>query len=318
MELKIYFMPNLLTITFSPCIDKCVTVPNLLPEKKMHCTPPIYEPGGGGINSGRAIMKLGYNATAIYPAGGCTGLQFGRMLQQEKVPAMVIETNSELRENLHVVDTASNLQYRFVMPGVSLLPQEIEACLAAISNTPDPGIIIISGSIPQGVPTDIFRLIGKIAKDKKAKLILDTSGEALLHTKDCGIFLLKPNIAELCMLAGRKEIHLDQVEMVAREVMANGYCEMMVVSIGSTGAMLVTHDKVFRAIPPVIKPKSTVGAGDSLVAGLVIALSQGKSMEDTIRYGVSCGTAACINEGTALCKPEDVDRIFRLTRVFNA
>ena len=311
-------MPNLLTITFSPCIDKSVKIPILLPEKKMHCSFPVYEPGGGGINIARAIRKLGFITTAIYPAGGSSGLEFGKMLHQEGVPVIVVETNNEIRENLHVVDQASNLQYRFVMPGVSLLQQEIEGCMAAIKNSPDSAFIIISGSMPPGVPADIFQQIGKIARDKNAKLIIDTSSEALLHTKDCGVFLLKPNISELSILAGRKEIHLDEIETVAREVMAKGYCEILVISIGASGAIMVTGDKIFRAIPPVIKPKGTVGAGDCLVAGLVIAFSQGKSMEDTIRYGVSCGTAACLNEGTALCRPEDVYRIFRLTRVFNS
>ncbi|ULQ53816.1 1-phosphofructokinase family hexose kinase [Flavihumibacter fluvii] len=311
-------MPNLVTITFSPCIDKSVTVPVLLPEKKLHCTEPILEPGGGGINIARAINKLGYSATAIYPAGGCTGAQFSSILATEHVPVIVIESKYEMRVNLNVLNEATNLQYRFIMPGIELLPGEWQACLNAIDSIKDPSYIIVSGSLPPGVPIDIFHQIAGIARQKKARLIVDTSREALLQLKDCGVFLLKPNLSELSMLAGRNEIHLEQIESVAREVIANGYCEMMVVSIGSTGAMLVTKDKVFRAIPPAVKIKGTVGAGDSMVAGLVISLNLGKSFEDTIRYAVACGTAACLNAGTALCNQQDVERLLSLTRVFNA
>ena len=149
-------------------------------------------------------------------------------------------------------------------------------------------------------------------------MVVDTSGEALLQVKDCGVFLIKPNLAELSLLAGRKEIHLADIEQVAREVIANGYSEIVVVSIGATGAMLISKDAVYRAIPPVITPKTTVGAGDSLVAGLVMSMNEGRSLADSLRFGVSCGTAACLHPGTALFTRADADKIYLMTRVFNS
>lgn len=311
-------MPNLLTITFSPCMDKSVSVNGLLPEKKMHCTTPIFAPGGGGINIARAIKKLGHPATAIFPVGGYTGQKFVQLLKEEGVDTIGIESRNEMRENLDVLDASTNQQYRFVMPAVDLLHNEWKDLLEAIRNHETLKYIIVSGSMPRGFPEDIFQLISTIAKEKNIRLVVDTSGEALLQVKDCGVFLIKPNLAELSLLAGRKEIHLADIEQVAREVIAKGYAEIVVVSIGATGAMLISKDGVFRAIPPVIKPKSTVGAGDSLVAGLVISLSEGRSLADSLRFGVSCGTAACLQPGTTLFTRADVDQIYLLTRVFNS
>lgn len=316
--LKICLMPKLLTITFSPCIDKSVRISDLLPEKKTHCSDPVIEPGGGGINIARAINKLGYAAIAVYPAGGCRGETFNQLLRQEAVPIMPIETSLEMRENLNVADLGTGRQYRFVMPGVALFPQELKGCMDAIQAVEDPGFIIVSGSLPPGLPATIFQELGKIAREKKARLIVDTSKEALQQLKGCGVFLIKPNLAELGVLSGRKDISQGQVETVAREVIENGYCEIVVVSIGATGAMLITRDMAITAIPPVIQPKSTVGAGDSLVAGLVIAISEGRKLDEAIRYGVACGTAACLNEGTALCNPDDVARIYSKTKINKA
>lgn len=311
-------MPNLLTVTFSPCFDKSVKITSILPEKKMHCFNPVIEPGGGGINIARAIKKLGYAAIALYPAGGCLGTAFNDLMAREEVPVIPIKTSLEMRENLHVSDLGSDRQYRFVMPGIELFPAELKSCLDAIRAVDNPGFIIVSGSLPPGLTGNIFQELGKIAQDKKAKLIVDTSKEALLSLKGCGVYLIKPNLAELGVLSGKKDINPEQVEAVAREVIANGYGEIVVVSIGATGAMLVTKDLAIKAIPPAIHPKSTVGAGDSLVAGLAIAISEGRKLEDVIRYGVACGTAACLNEGTALCKPDDVARIYSITKIVMA
>src|SRR5215217_4187191 len=107
------YMSQIVTITFNPCIDKSATVAQLIPEKKLHCSKPTFEPGGGGINVARAIKKLGGEATAIYPAGGYSGKFLKVLLDGEGVESLVVETTQHTRENMIVVDTSSNLQYRF-------------------------------------------------------------------------------------------------------------------------------------------------------------------------------------------------------------
>ncbi|MFI5134082.1 MAG: 1-phosphofructokinase family hexose kinase, partial [Chitinophagales bacterium] len=179
-------MPKIITITFSPCIDKSTSVPQLLPEKKLQCVVPKLEPGGGGINVARAIKKLGGEAIAIFPSGGYTGKYFNHLMEKENVPSVIIEIKNETRENIIVLDESSNQQYRFGMPGTELSESEWKQCIKVIEEMParpaggkDVEFIVASGSLPPGVPLDIYAHLAIIAKKQKAKLIVDTSGEAL-------------------------------------------------------------------------------------------------------------------------------------------
>ena len=304
-------MPKIVTITFSPCIDKTTSVPELMPEKKLRCASPKLDPGGGGINVARVINRLGEKAIAIYPAGGYTGKHFNALLEKENVQAIIIETRNETRENIIVVDESANQQYRFGMPGTEMSNDEWSECLKAIEEISDVEFIVASGSLPPGVPLDIYARLAKIAKKKNAKLIVDTSGEALKYASEEGVYLLKPNLGELASLSGLEKINDKQAENIAKDLIKKGSCEIIVISMGEKGAMLVTKDETHFADPPVVKRKSTVGAGDSMVAGIVFSLSKKRSLDEVLRYGVACGTAATMNPGTELCKKEDVEKLFR-------
>lgn len=305
-------MSKIVTITFSPCIDKSTSVPFVFPEKKLRCTVPKLEPGGGGINVARAIKKLGGEAIAIFPSGGYTGKFFNHLLEKENIPAVIIETNNETRENIIVLDESTNNQYRFGMPGTELSEYEWKQCLWAVEKINDIEFIIASGSLPPGVPLDIYARLAKIAKYNKSKFIVDTSGEALKQAVDEGVYLLKPSLRELCILVGKKELEYAEIQDVARGIIAKGKCEVIVVSMGEKGAMLVTKDIVEIISPPTVIRKSTVGAGDSMVGGIVFFLSKGKSLVEAVQYSVACGTAATMNPGTELCRKEDADRLFAL------
>ncbi len=305
-------MPSIITITFSPCIDKSTAVAALIPEKKLVCITPKLEPGGGGINIARAIKKLGGAATAIFPSGGYTGKYFNHLLEKEKINSVIVETGNETRENIIVVDESNNNQFRFGMPGTELTEAEWKKCLQAVEEMKDVEFIIASGSLPPGVPVNIYALLAKIAKSKNAKFIVDTSGAALKHVAEEGVYMLKPNLGELSSLAGKKELQPDEVKNIAQEIIAKGKCEVMVVSMGAAGAMLVTDDIAEIFTPPAVERKSTVGAGDSMVAGIVFYLAQGKTLLQAVQYGVACGTAATLNAGTELCKKDDADRLYNL------
>lgn len=309
-------MPKIITITFSPCIDKSTSVPAVIPEKKLKCSNPKLEPGGGGINVARAIKKLGGEAIAIYPAGGYTGKYFNSLLENEEITAAIIQSKNETRENVVVLDESTNQQYRFGMPGTELSEHEWKQCLQAIDEMNDVEFIVASGSLPPGVPLDIYAQIAVIAKRKNAKLIADTSGEALKHAANEGVYLLKPNLGELSSLMGVKKINIDDIETVAKRVIEKGHCTVIVVSIGEKGAILVTKNETHQVSPPHVKKRSTVGAGDSMVAGMVLALSQNRSFKEVLQYGVACGTAATMNPGTELCRKEDVDKLIELIRSF--
>lgn len=303
-------MSKIITVTLNPAIDKSTTVPVLVPEKKLKCTQPVFEPGGGGINVARAIKKLGGNATALYLAGGYTGTFFTQLLEKEQIYTQVIEIAKHTRENLIVFDSSSNLQYRFGMPGPVVEEKEWKKLLSILEQMDGISYLVASGSVPAGVPVDIFARIASIAKKKKIRCIVDTSGEALQLAASEAVYLLKPNLGELASLVGAEEIEIGMVNDVAGKLVANGKCEVVVVSMGAAGAMLVTKDEAHRITAPVVKRISTVGAGDSMVAGIVMGLMKNMSMSDAARYGVACGTAATINPGTELCRLEDVERLF--------
>lgn len=304
----------IVTITFSPCIDKSTAVSSLVPEKKLICATPKLEPGGGGINVARAIRKLGGSALAIFPSGGYTGRYFNHLMELENVPVIVVQTQKETRENIIVFEESTGLQYRFGMPGTELSPQEWEQCLREVESVESIRFIVASGSLPPGVPVNSYARLAKIAKQKNAKFIVDTSGEALKQAVAEGVYLLKPNLAELSMLAGKNELQPYEVKDLARDIILQGHCEVMVVSMGASGAMLVTDKIAEQIVPPAVIKKSTVGAGDSMVAGIVYALENGSSIFEAAQYGVACGTAATLNPGTELCRKTDADKLFRLLK----
>ncbi|MGB5007367.1 MAG: hexose kinase [Ferruginibacter sp.] len=307
-------MASIITITFSPCIDKSTSIPTLIPEKKLRCAVPKLEPGGGGINVARAIQKLGGSAVAIFPSGGYTGKFFNHLMEKENVPSVIIETGNETRENIIVLDDSTNNQYRFGMPGTRLTETEWQQCLQEVEAIKNAEFIIASGSLPPGVPLNIYAQLAKIAKSNHAKFIVDTSGEALQHAADEGVFMLKPNLGELSSLAGKTELQPDDVKDIAMGMIAAGKCEVMAISMGAAGAMLVTKNIHAIIKPPPAERKSTVGAGDSMVGGIVFYLSEGKNLLEAVQYGVACGTAATMNTGTELCKKEDADRLYALIR----
>lgn len=303
-------MSKIVTITFSPCIDKSTSIAALLPDKKLQCAAPKLEPGGGGINVARAIKKLGGEATAIFPSGGYTGKYFNHLLEQENITSIIIETQNETRENIIVFDEGNNAQYRFGMPGTSLSDAEWKKCLQVLEQMEDITYVIASGSLPPGVPLNIYALLAKIAKDKNAKFIVDTSGEALKEVLAEGVYLLKPNLGELCMIAGKEKLLKEEIKETAMQIITQAGCEVMVVSMGGEGAMLVTKDIAKIISAPSVNKKSTVGAGDSMVAGIVHYLSIGKNILEAVKYGVACGTAATMNTGTELCNVNDVEMLY--------
>lgn len=305
-------MSSIVTVTFSPCIDKSASVPSLIPEKKLKCSAPKLEAGGGGINVARAIKKLGGEAIAIFPSGGYTGKFFNHLLENEKISSRIIETENETRENFIILEEKTNQQYRFGMPGTALKETEWQQCLNEVEKIKDVEFIVASGSLPPGVPQDIYARLAVMAKMKNAKLVVDTSGEALRQVAREGVYLLKPNLGELCSLMGIEKIDTDKIEGMAKQVITKGHCEVLVVSMGAAGAMLVTKNIVEKIVPPQVIRKSTVGAGDSMVAGIVFYLSLGKNLVEAAQFGVACGTAATMNAGTELCRKEDAERLFLL------
>ena len=158
-------------------------------------------------------------------------------------------------------------------------------------------------------------MIAEIAITKKAKLIVDTSGEALKDAVDKSVFLIKPNLGELSFLVGKEYLNPGEISLAAKQIIEKGKCEAVVVSMGAEGALLVTKNIERKIGPPIVQRKSTVGAGDSMVAGIVFSLQKGESLENAVAFGVACGTAATMNTGTELCNPVDVKKTYPLLKI---
>jgi 6-phosphofructokinase 2 len=300
----------IVTLTINPALDKSANVERIVPEQKLRCDAPNFEAGGGGINVAKAIHRLGGNPTAVFTIGGPTGQRLHKLVKSEGVETLVIETKQWTRENFHVLETSTGFQYRFGVPGTEMMPTEVRTILETIEEfDPKPSYIIASGSLPPGVPKDFYGQVAKIAHKQGARFIADTSGEALRHAAEAGVYLLKPNIAELSEMVGVDALEMDDVDDAARALIIRGQCEVVVVSMGAMGAMLVTEDQIEHIPAPPVTKKSTVGAGDSMVAGIVWTLSQGKSLREAVRMGVACGSAATMNSGSELFRMHDVKRL---------
>jgi 6-phosphofructokinase 2 len=247
----------------------------------------------------------------MYFAGGYNGSFFRELISNENIPSLVIPITGNTRTNVIVVDKSTQLQYRFGMVSPPVEDKDWQLFLQELEKQEGYEYVIASGSLPDGVPPDFFGRVAAIVKKRNAKLIVDTSGEALKQAVREGVFMIKPNLNELSSLYGKEELQQDELIMAARSVIHDGGCEVMVVSMGKGGAVLVTKDKNIHVIPPDVPVRSTVGAGDSMVAGMVFGLSNGLSWEGVLRYGIACGTAATMNEGTALCKKESVEVLLK-------
>ncbi|MEQ8547588.1 MAG: hexose kinase [Cyclobacteriaceae bacterium] len=302
---------KIVTLTLNPALDKSTSAKMLQPEKKIRCEMPNYEPGGGGINVSRALNILGGESLAIYAAGGSTGDKIESLLMQEGVDQKRIKTEKTTRENLMVMETSTGNQYRFGMPGNKLSENELKQCLDELEKLPeDVEYLVASGSLPPGAPDDFYGKVAEIADKKNIQCLIDTSGNALSKAAEKGLRMIKPNLKELSLLAKTEKISGFEQEEIAKKVIKEGKTSVLVVSLGARGAMLVTKDTIEYVVPPTVKQESTVGAGDSMVAGIVLSLSQGESMQEAVKRGVAAGTAATMTPGTELCKKADAERIF--------
>ncbi|MGA9588252.1 MAG: 1-phosphofructokinase family hexose kinase [Salegentibacter sp.] len=304
-------MKKILTLTVNPAIDKSTSVQGIRPNSKLRCSRPFYNAGGGGINVSRAIKKLGGESLSIYMAGGPPASLLKDLIEEESVEQHQIETKEWTRENLAVVDTTTEQQYRFGMPGPEVTEKEWREALEILEQKlGEEDYLVASGSLCPGIPDDFYGKVAEIARKKKARLILDTSGEALLKGVKDGVYLLKPNLGELSALSGEKSLSSLKLETIGRKLLREGTCEVLVVSLGEKGAILLTQDACEHIPAPAVHKKSTIGAGDSMVAGMVLSLAMGRSLSDVARYGVACGTAATTKEGTQLCTKKDADELY--------
>lgn len=301
----------ILTVTPNPAVDKSTRTTQLIPEKKLRCANMVVEAGGGGINVSKGLQRLGAPNRALLTSGGFNGKQLEDCLRKEEISYTPIQIPGETRENIVVLEEQSNNQFRFVLPGPTLQQGIEEEILEEIKNLPlVPDLIVGSGSLPPGFNDNFYARLVTLANQIGSRPIIDCSGKALELAVAAGVYLIKPNLNELSQLVGVPALETDQVVDAAQILLKKGSCRIVAVSMGAQGALLVSKDQVIRVPAPTVKKQSTVGAGDSMVAGMGFQIWKNAAPADIIRYGVACGTAATMNPGTQLFQPADVERLF--------
>ncbi len=263
------------------------------------------------MNVSRAIKKLGGESVLLYPTGGLTGVRLQELLNEEDLIHRPLPIEGLIRENLVILEESTGQQYRFGMPGPEVQKKEWEKILQELSAIkPSPDYLVASGSLPPGVAADFFAQVARIGKNRGAKTIIDASGEALEQALQEGVYLIKPNVREFRELVGEDIIEELQIKTEAQKMVKSGRCEVLVISLGAAGAMMVSDEIAEHILPPTVPIVSKVGAGDSMVAGIVLSLARGKPLRESILFGVAAGTAAVMTPGTELCRREDAERLF--------
>jgi 6-phosphofructokinase 2 len=233
------------------------------------------------------------------------------LLEEEGLDHHPLKIEGPTRESFTVDETTSGQQYRFSTPGPEVKPNEWEQCLQEVTAVdPKPDYLVASGSIPPGVPMDFYARLARFARKIDAKMVLDATGEPFFMAVQEGVYLIKPNLREFRRLVGKGlEDETEQVS-AAHRLIAEGYCEVVVVSLGAAGALVTWTDGCERLRAPTVSIKSKVGAGDSMVAGIVTAMARGAPPIDAVQYGVAAGAAAVMTPGTTLCRREDTQKLF--------
>lgn len=304
-------MQSIVTLTINPAIDVSTSVDRMTPVHKMRCAIAQHDPGGGGINVARVVHKLGGEVTAVYPVGGATGQFLRRIVETDGIDGSTFAVRDETRLSFTVLESETGDEYRFVMPGPPLSEPEWQQCMQELERLPDrPGTLVMSGSLPPGVPEDFYAKVARMAKDWGTKLVLDTSGPALSAALQEGMYLIKPNLREMRELTGQTLENENSWIAACRALVDAGHAEVVALTLGNQGALLVTDDIALRASALAITPVSTVGAGDSFLGAMVWALASGQGLPDAFRYGVAAGSAALNTPGTELCRREDVEHLY--------
>lgn len=311
-------MKTIVSIAMNPCIDKSAGVERVIVERKLYCKMPTYEAGGGGVNVSRAVKKLGGESKLLYPSGGLSGQLLNDLLEGEKIEHHPIYIEDAIRENVIILEESTGLQYRFGMPGPVLCDEEWQRFLDELGNIkPEPDYIVASGSLPSGVPEDFYARTARIGKEKGIRVIVDAPAKNLKPVLQEGAYLIKPNIREFRELFDGEIKEEPQIKDKARAIVATGQSEVVVISLGAAGVIMAVDRTVEHILPPTVPVISKVGAGDSMVAGIVLSLARGMTEYDAIRFGVAAGTAAVMTPGTELCRREDAERLYReMTSVY--
>ena len=312
-------MPRILTLTLNPALDLVSETERLAPERKTRCAAPRRTAGGGGINVARGVHALGGEVLALHTSGGPVGELMERLLAEEGLPAGAIPIAGDIRQNLAIADRERDEMLHLVFPGPRLAEDEWRACAEAVLGArPAPDYLVLSGSLPPGVPEDFYAELATRATQAGMRVLLDTTGpplEAALEAR-VPLFLAKPNRREFRQLAGLEQPGPADYLAAMESLLEDRAARALVVTLGSDGALLAAEDgQRLHLHPPPTPGRAPVGAGDTFVAALVHRLVAGDELPDACRVGVAAAAAAVRSREPGLADPRDVQEALREVRV---
>ncbi len=305
------------TVTLNPSLDEHIMVHGLVVEETNRWVKLLRYAGGKGIDVSRAIHEMGGMTIAYGFIGGPDGRTVEILLDEEGVLFSFTPIKQETRTNFIITDTKTHQQTRIGAPGPHISQRELERFLKKLREIrPSPNLITAGGSVPPGVPDNIYYDIVTEAKGRGVRTILDSAGQWLEEGIKAKPYLLKPNVHEAETLLGRELPTEEAIVEAALDLREMGI-EVVVISRGKDGIIAATKGSLFKVVPPSVKVRSAVGAGDCTIAGLALKLAYRGSLIEACRLAVAMGTAAVLTPGTELCRRADVERLLPQVKVWN-
>ena len=297
----------LYTITLSPTLDRTIDVEEIIYDDVNEIIDERKRAGGRGIDVSRVIKELGGQSIAFGFIGGYNGLELEGRLINEGVLCDFTRIHDEIRSNVIIYQRKKNLQTLLSTGDPEVKSFEITALYNKIREVPAESYVVLSGTMPKGMSENFFAQVITTLKEKGVKVILDADQDVLKKGVSAGPYLVKPNIHEFGRLIEKNITDMGDIRKEAEPYL--NLVEYVVVSAGARGVIGVSKGGLYHVMPPKVKVRSSIGAGDSLVAGIVYVLSNGGTFEEALTLGVACGTASTLNPGNNLCVKEDVDII---------
>ncbi len=292
------------TITLNPALDRTIWIERIRDDVSNRILEEQSFAGGKSIDVSKVLKDFGVDNVALGFVGGFAGRELEGRLLNEGIQTDFIRVSGETRTNIIIHEKETGRQLSFNARGPEIRPSEMMQLVEQIETLPSPTIVAIGGSLPPGVSPEIYRKIIALVKKCGAGVVLDVDGEALRTGIKAQPTVIKPNIHELSELVGHELKTLDEIADAARNINSQGV-KIVLVSMGAKGILLVSDDREYLAVPPEVKVESTVGAGDSAVAGFISGMVRNKDLKESLIYAAAAGTATTLSQGTALCQRSD-------------
>lgn len=299
------------TVTLNPALDKTLLATGLEPGAINRARILRCDWGGKGINVSRALRNLGVESVAMGFLGGATGSQIEEGLRAMGLATEFVRIEGETRINLTIHDEARGALVKLNEAGPDIQAGDLDGLLALVRRRAAPGDIwALSGNLAPGTPPDYYARLVTLIQSAGGWAFLDTSGVPLRLGCEARPYAVKPNQVELSTILGRSVEGSSELRGALRELSGMGI-SLTVISLGADGAAIAREGEMFWAQPPQVEVKSDIGAGDSLLAGLIWSVSLAREPADAVRWAVACGTASAMEEGSGVCTLESAARIYR-------